>query len=74
MGSVFAHGFLSGGYARAVDQTHQLAHRNSLGNNGLSIGLFADVAGDKRATDVFGHGLALFNLHIGNHHMRAMLR
>ena len=74
MCAVLADGFLSRCDTRAVHQTHQFPHGHGFGDDGLSVGFFADVAGDKSAAYVFGHGLAFFNLHIGNHHMCTLMR
>ena len=40
----------------------------------FSVYFVADIALHKGATDVFGNGLAFFNLHVGHHHLAAVGR
>ncbi len=70
----FAHGFFSWRNAGAVDEAHQLAQRQGLGDDGLAVGFLADIAFDKSAADFLGNRLAFFSLHVGNHDLGAVVR
>ena len=72
VGAVFAHGLLGRCNACAVDQAHELAHRDRLGHHGLAVGFAADIAAHEGATNFLGHGLALVGLHVGDDHLAAL--
>ncbi|MDT4884745.1 hypothetical protein FQZ97_1209160 [compost metagenome] len=67
MRAVFAHGLFGRRDAGAVDQAHELAQGQGLGDHGLAVGFAAHVAFDKRAADFLGDRFAFFGLHVGDH-------
>ncbi len=72
VGAVLAHGLFGRCDACAVDQAHEFAHGDRLGDHGLRVGFLADVALDEGAADVLGHGLALVGLHVGDDDLAAI--
>ena len=72
--AVFADGLFRGRDACAVHQTHQLAHGNCFGDDGLAIGFIADIALYKGAANFLGNGFAFFGLHVGNDYLAALGR
>jgi hypothetical protein len=70
-GAFLAHGALADRDAGAVHQTRQAAHRGGGGHHGLGVGLGSDIALDEAAADLLRHGLAAFDLQIGQQHLGA---
>ena len=69
--AVLADGLLGRRDAGAVDQADQLAELQRGRHHGLAV-LLADIALDEHATDLMHHGLALFDLHVGDDHFAAV--
>ena len=74
MGAFLAHRLHGRGDARAVDEAHQLAHRDGRGHGSLAVGLLAHVAAHEAAAQLLGDGFSTLGLQVGDEHLAAVGR